>query len=173
MFPVQTNRTLFTTRCVPRSRTHWQSKFVERQVNAWDWRCDSRRLDFLVLAREKKTKVRGDYKRSWMSDDYCDLIVWYEPGNAIHGFQLCYGKPQSEHALTWLRDRGFAHHEVDPGEDAAEWNLSPILVPDGEFPAEKVISEFEQRAIDLPKSLRNFVIAKLHKFATNHSTRPV
>src|SRR3954468_1270843 len=79
MFPVQTNRTLFTTRCVPRSRTHWQSKFVERQVNAWDWRCDSRRLDFLVLAREKKTKVRGDYKRGWMSDDYCDLIVWYEP----------------------------------------------------------------------------------------------
>ena len=119
-----------------------------------------------VLAREKKAAVRGDFKRSWMADDYFDLIVWYEPGNAIHGFQLCYGKPQSEHALTWLKGRGFSHHEIDSGEDAAEWNLSPILVQDGNFPAAEVTSEFQRRSIQLPKSLRNFIASKLRKFAS-------
>ena len=39
-----------------------------------------------MLTKENKVKVRGDYRRSWMSDDYLDLIVWYEPSNAIHGF---------------------------------------------------------------------------------------
>lgn len=46
-----------------------------------------------VLASERKRAVQGDYKRSWMTDEYFDLIVWYEPGNAIHGFQLCYDNP--------------------------------------------------------------------------------
>ena len=41
-----------------------------------------------MLAKEKKVKVRGDYKRSWMSDDYLDLIVWYRPSNAIKGFSF-------------------------------------------------------------------------------------
>ncbi len=120
---------------------------------------------FLVLAREKKVKPSGDYKRSWMSDDYFDLIVWYEASNAIYGFQLCYDKPESEHALTWLKDRGFMHHQIDSGEDAAEWNLSPILIADGVFPADKVIAEFGRRGIELPKALRNFVTSKLRKFA--------
>lgn len=118
-----------------------------------------------MLARTKKTKIRGDYKRSWMSDDYFDLIVWYERSNAIHGFQLCYGKPQWERALTWLVDRGFTHMKVDTGEEeAAMWNASPILVPDGLFPGTEVTREFRRRSSQLPRAMRNFVMAKVKQF---------
>ena len=27
-----------------------------------------------MLEKEKKTKVRGDYKRTWISDEYTDLF---------------------------------------------------------------------------------------------------
>ena len=118
-----------------------------------------------MLIKEKKAKVRGDYRRSWMSDDYFDLIVWYESGNAIHGFQLCYGKRQQERALTWLKDRGFTHAQIDSGEDDPEANRTPILLPDGSFPTEQVTREFRLRSEQLPKSLRNFVLTKLRQFA--------
>ena len=118
-----------------------------------------------MLTKENKVKVRGDYRRSWMSDDYFDLIVWYEPSNAIHGFQLCYDKPDSEHALTWLKTRGFVHAKIDSGEDDPEANRTPILLPDGTFPTAEVTREFDQRSKQLPKSLRNFVLAKLKQFA--------
>jgi hypothetical protein len=118
-----------------------------------------------MLTKEKKVKVRGDYRRSWMSDDYFDLIVWYEPSNAIHGFQLCYGKLESERALTWLNTGGFSHSKIDSGEDDPEANRTPILLPDGSFPPTEVSREFRQRSQRLPKSLRNFVLAKLKQFA--------
>jgi hypothetical protein len=120
-----------------------------------------------MLARKKKENVRDDYKRSWMSDDYFDLIVWYEPSNAIHGFQLCYGKPQLERALTWLAGRGFTHLEIDSGESEPEWNRTPILLPNGTFPADEVTREFRRRATKLPKSLRNFILARLMQFAAD------
>jgi hypothetical protein len=119
-----------------------------------------------MLATQKKVRVRGDYRRSWMSDDYFDLIVWYEPSNAVHGFQLCYGKPDSERALTWLRNRGFGHSRIDSGEEQPESNRTPILLPDGCFPTEEVSLEFRRRSERLPKSLRNFVLAKLKQFAS-------
>ncbi|HEX4638731.1 MAG TPA: hypothetical protein VH170_04525 [Chthoniobacterales bacterium] len=117
-----------------------------------------------MLTKEKKSKVRGYYRRAWISDDYFDLIVWYEPSNAIHGFQLCYGKPEVERALTSLKDRGFSHSKIDSGEDDPEANRTPILLPDGSFPSTEVSREFRLRSERLPKSLRNFVLAKLKQF---------
>ena len=118
-----------------------------------------------MLTLEKKTAVRGDYRRRWMSDDYFDLIVWYKIGNTIHGFQLCYGKPRLECALTWLKEGGFIHAQIDSGEEVPEANRTPILVPDGSFPTADVTREFRRRSERLPKSLRNFVLAKLRQFA--------
>ena len=105
-----------------------------------------------------------------MSDDYFDLIVWYEPSNAIHGFQLCYGKPQSERALTWLKERGFIHSLIESGDDEPDANRTPILVPDGTFPTMQVTREFRRRSERLPKALRNFVLAKLKQFAAKQKT---
>lgn len=118
-----------------------------------------------MLTKDRKVKVRGDYRRSWMADDYFDLIVWYEPSNAIHGFQLCYGKPVAERALTWLKSRGFIHGKIDSGEDDPDANRTPILLPDGSFPTDEVTREFDRRSKRLSKSLRNFVLAKLKQFA--------
>ena len=123
-----------------------------------------------MLKREKRKSVRDDYKRTWMSDDYLDLIVWYETSNAIHGFQLCYGKPDDERALTWLKNRGFGHTKIDSGEDAPEANRTPILLPDGTFPHEQVTREFRLRSEQLPKSLRSFVLAKLKQFASKQKS---
>jgi len=118
-----------------------------------------------MLSREKRQAVRSDYKRTWMSDDYFDLIVWYKPSNAIHGFQLCYGKPDCERAFTWLSHSGFTHSQIDSGEEEPEANRTPILLPDGSFPIAEVSREFTRRSEQLPKSLRNFVMAKLKQFA--------
>src|SRR2546423_14946624 len=113
--------------------------------------------DSFMLSEAKKTKVAGDYDRRWMSDDYFDFIVWYEPGGAVHGFQLCYGKPHSERALTWRASSGFAHHRVDSGEPAPIWGLTPILIPDESFPAPEVIREFRNRSGELSSILRDFI----------------
>ncbi len=117
-----------------------------------------------MLSDDKKTKVPGDYDRRWMSDDYFDLIVWYEPSGAVHGFQLCYGKPSWERALTWIKRRGFSHTEVDSGEADPFANLSPILLPNGKFPATKVMREFMRRAGTLPVQLRALVTTKISEF---------
>ena len=119
-----------------------------------------------MLTDEPKRNVRGDYDRRWMSDDYFDLIVWYDRKDALHGFQLCYGKPESERALTWTSGRGFSHTEVDTGEELATVNRTPILVPDGSFPASKVRREFQRRAVGLPNDLRDLVLAKIAEFET-------
>ena len=117
-----------------------------------------------MLTDEPKGNVRGDYDRRWISDDYFDLIVWYDRKDAVYGFQLCYGKPQGERALTWISDGGFSHTEVETGEELATVNRTPILVPDGSFPANKVRREFQRRAIGLPKDLRDLVLAKIAEF---------
>ena len=49
-----------------------------------------------------KRPVPGDYDRTWLSDEYFDLIVWHTSTGAVHGFQLCYDKP-----LWNARSRGY------------------------------------------------------------------
>ena len=117
-----------------------------------------------MLDDAPKRAVAGDYDRRWISDDYFDLIVWYTPRDTIHGFQLCYDKPHWERALTWLSDRGFSHMEVDSGEDSAYANRTPVLVPDGSFPGERVLAEFARRGSALPVELRKLVTDKISEF---------
>ena len=119
------------------------------------------------MLREQSTKpTQSDFARRWLTDDYFDLIVWYEPGGGIHGFQLCYDKPGQERALTWTQSRGFAHNKVDSGESAPEGNLTPILVPDGAFHAVRVREEFLNRCTQMDALIRQFVLAKIDEFAS-------
>lgn len=100
-----------------------------------------------------------------MSDDYFDLIVWYKGDDLIHGFQLWYGKPRWERAITWLEDRGFSHGEIDSGEEKVGRNRTPILVPGGSFPTAEVTREFQRRAVGLRNDLRGLILAKIAEFA--------
>ena len=117
-----------------------------------------------MLDEAPKRPVAGDYDRRWISDDYFDLIVWYTPRDTIHGFQLCYDKPRWERALTWSSDRGFSHMEVDSGEDDPHINRTPVLVPDGSFPAQTVLAEFARRSGALPLDLSKLVTEKISEF---------
>lgn len=117
-----------------------------------------------MFDKAPKKPVRGDYDRRWLSDDYFDLIVWYRPDDTVHGFQLCYDKPYWERALTWLSDRGFSHMQVDSGEQSAWLNQTPILVPDGCFPGERVLGEFARRGSALPLDLQELVADKITEF---------
>ena len=121
-------------------------------------------LGLRMLADSPKRKVFNDYDRRWIADDYFDLIVWYTRKDTVQGFQLCYDKPRWERALTWLKARGFSHTAIDSGEDNAMKNLTPVLVPDGSFPAVKVKREFQRRAINLPSALRELVLGKMAEF---------
>ena len=99
-----------------------------------------------------------------MADDYFDLIVWRNTDGGVYGFQLCYDKVGSERALTWIERRGFSHNLIDEGEDDPMKNRSPVLLPDGTFPAADVIREFERRAIELPEPLRGLIVKKMCEF---------
>ena len=111
-----------------------------------------------------KKPVRGDYDRRWLNDDFFDLIIWYRPDDTIYGFQLCYDKPYWERALTWMSDRGFSHMQVDNGEQVYPPNQTPILVPDGSFPTDKVLHEFTRRGSALPLEVRQLVTDKISEF---------
>jgi hypothetical protein len=95
-------------------------------------------------------------------DDGFDLIVWYDNADAVRGFQICYdvGSPQ-ERALTWRRERGFAHDIVDDGGDRPDKNRTPILLPDGQIPWEIITEEILRRGACLEPDLRSLVMERL------------
>ena len=128
-----------------------------------------------VLANTPRTPVAGDRDRRWIADEYFDLIVWYEVDQTIHGFQLCYDKPGRKRALTWTRPGGFRHSgggsprspdvdAIDSGESRPTANRSPILIPDGTFPAPDVRREFLTRSTQLPPEIRELVLARIAEY---------
>ena len=108
--------------------------------------------------------IPGDYNRRWLTDERFDLIVWYDSRGAVHGFQLCYDKPHSERALTWITGRGFSHMRVDSGEANPFANMTPVLLPDGSFPSERVAAEFQLHTRAVPADLRQLVLEKISEY---------
>ena len=117
-----------------------------------------------MLANTPRKPVAGDRDRRWIADEYFDLIVWYDDEQTIHGFQLCYDKPGRERALTWTRAGGFQHTAIDSGESRPTVNRTPILIPDGAFPARDVRREFLARGTSLPPELRELVLARIAEY---------
>lgn len=98
--------------------------------------------------------------RRWFEDDGMELIVWYGAAGAVDGFQILYGRGDTEHALTWRSVGGFAHSRVDQGDNLFS-KRSPILVPNGTVPWTRVRAEFTTRSTALAPPLREFVLAQL------------
>lgn len=117
-------------------------------------------IERLVEVKETR-QIEGEPFRRWFRSDYFDLYVWQGDAGDIIGFQLAYDKEVSEHILTWRRKSGFKHESVDDGEVSGGSNMSPILVPDGIFPAQTVAARFLDESGGIESGISEFVYEKI------------
>ncbi|MBN2440967.1 MAG: hypothetical protein JXJ04_06465 [Spirochaetales bacterium] len=99
--------------------------------------------------------------RRWFTDDYFDLIIWYNDDDSVSGFQLCYDKQDSERSVTWVSKKGFSHNKIDAGETPGHAKMSPILVPDGAFDKDSIADKFKAESKEIDKEISAFVYSKL------------
>ena len=99
----------------------------------------------------------GEPRVRWWQNDYFDLFVWFEPGEEIWGFQLCYDRAYNEHALTWRREFGtVSHHAVDGS--GGRWGMgTPILRAAKGSLLPGVVEHFERDAGTLPDECRTLI----------------
>jgi len=109
----------------------------------------------------KETWNTHDTNRRWFSDDYFDLIVWYDTDRRLIGFQLCYDMQGNEHAFTWREGTGTAHHRIDSGESSPLKNMTPVLVPVGAVPYNMLARQFRERAANIDADITALVLRKL------------
>ena len=105
----------------------------------------------------------GDPFRRWFSDDYFDLIIWENDKEQLIGFQLCYDIKGNEKAITFSDDK-FSHNKIDQGEDNPNKNLTPILVADGVFDKQSILSKFEKDSTNIDDQVREYVINKIREY---------
>ena len=120
----------------------------------------------MVSEVQRARQIPGEGFRRWFTDQYFDLIVWYEGSDAagaIAGFQLCYDKFNRERALTWRKGKGFAHEKVDDGEGpfALQAKMTPILLPDGVFDAEGVTRRLREQSAEMDPAVARFILGTL------------
>jgi hypothetical protein len=114
-----------------------------------------------VLREIAETRqIRGEPRRRWFNSEFMDLYVWYDSVDVPLGFQLCYGKPDFERALTWFRPDNFSHMAVNHGGQESR-GQTPLLVLDGVFEAPAVGAAFSREARGLPGDVAGLVLEKL------------
>ena len=113
----------------------------------------------MLVEASSQTVVDG-HTRQWFADDFFDLYVWFDSSSKVEHFQLCYGKPRDEHALTWSA-AGVSHHRVDDGEENPAKNRTPILLAAGPVEWGELRRLFVAAASELDPSLSEFVAARL------------
>lgn len=113
-----------------------------------------------MLREIPSTRQReGESRRRWFTDEQLDLTVWQDADGGLIAFQLAYDKGEGEHALEWRREGGLRHHRVDDGEaDTGRYKQTPLLVPDGAVPIQRLIDEFDRRAGAMDTDLRERIL---------------
>lgn len=109
-------------------------------------------------------QVPGESPRRWFTSDDLDLIVWLGKAGQPYGFQLCYGKKESqERAVTWWPERGLKHSLVDEGRrDPLNVKGTPTLQSaPPPYEPEKVLGLFEASRGELQPQIADFVAARL------------
>ncbi|MDX1609104.1 MAG: hypothetical protein R3225_03170 [Halofilum sp. (in: g-proteobacteria)] len=116
-----------------------------------------------MLREIPATRQRHDEPaRRWFTDERMDLTVWQDRAGEVIAFQLAYDRLDGERALEWHRGTGFRHHRVDDGEtETGRHKQTPLLIPDGAIPRDRLLAEFRRRAAGLDESLREVVIEAL------------
>ena len=122
-------------------------------------------LSTLAELADVQQDSRGP-RRRWFRSSNEDLIVWYGADESLVGFQLCYDRTQTERALTWMKDTGYAHERVDDGEAVGlAHKRAPILIADGVFDNKTVLERFLAIADVVPRDIVDFVAAKLKEYS--------
>jgi Uri superfamily endonuclease len=105
----------------------------------------------------------GEDRRRWFSDEDIDLIVWQADSGRLSGFQLCYNKQRTEHALMWRAGQSLEHYRVDNGEPGPRQNLSPMMANAPLLQVGDVQDRFAARSAEIDADVRNQVLAVLNK----------
>ncbi len=120
----------------------------------------------VLFERSHVRQIEGEGHRRWFSDEYFDLIVWYDSPRhgSITGFQLCYEKERGERALTWRRGQGFTHDRIDDGEKLPGPKQTPVLMPDGTFERAPLIVRLEREGSEVDRDVIRFVTQKIEEY---------
>jgi hypothetical protein len=118
----------------------------------------------LLVEIRNTRQIRGEGFRRWFTDEYFDLIVWYDEQRTLVGFQLCYDKEGTERALTWTREHGFQHNRIDAGEVAGHAKMTPIVVADGAFSRDPVAERFRAESGGIERAVAAFVYESLMRY---------
>jgi hypothetical protein len=138
---------------------------IPRRGNLSDPYEGTRRHDPMLTEIKQARQIPGEPPRRWFADPYFDLIVWEGEAGKIVGFQLCYGKGEDEHALTWHRDRGYLHERVDDGEGRPfRHKGTPLLLRDGRFDAAQVAERFRRQSTGIDATVSSLVYTKLLEY---------
>jgi len=106
----------------------------------------------------------GEPNRRWFFSHEQDLVVWLDDDAQIRGFQLCYDKYKSEHAITWRKEKGFEHSVVDDGESGGLDFQTPFLYPNGYCDITRVLTKFSEISANVPSEIVAFVIERLNEY---------
>ena len=117
----------------------------------------------MLVEKKDVRQIPGEGVRRWFTDNYFDLIVWYEEGQVI-GFQLCYDKGGHERALTWHRPHRYLHTRVDDGEVPFAYKMSPVLVQDGVFDHERIAEKFRRASTRFESRIAGLVLDALRVY---------
>ncbi len=97
--------------------------------------------------------------RRWFVDERLELIAWQAADGAVVAFQLAYRIGAGERVLTWRQHAGLSHDAVDDGElPAGRHKQSPIMVPDGDVPWQRLRQDFRSRAHGIDARIASAVI---------------
>ena len=117
------------------------------------------------------SQKKGEPHRRWFADEYFDLLVWEDETGEIVGFQLSYDKNREQHALTWVKQKGYLHDKVDDGESKlGKFKASPILLADGIFEYDKISERFKISSKEIDEVVSSFVYNKLKNYKENTNT---
>ncbi len=116
----------------------------------------------MLAERRNVRQIPGEGFRRWFTDEYFDLIVWYDSERLrITGFQLCYDRLRNERALTWTERYGFSHTGIDDGQVPGSHPASPVLTADGFFDGERVLDRFRSSCREIDPDVAEFVRERL------------
>ncbi len=119
------------------------------------------------MLRELKNvrQVDNEPRRRWFTDDYFDIIVFYDEADEPVGFHLCYCKNEDERILVWNRNTGYEHGGVDDGESFfGRRKGAPIIVSDGLFEKPTVAARFLEAKSRMDPTVAGFLEKKIAEY---------